>query len=110
MYWQASVGESSLPQPDFQLLFESAPGAYLVLTPVLLIVAVSDAYLWASMTKLDEILERYLLDAISDRRSDHMATDIPNICVSGSPSTRMTKQRRSAHGQPRSSERRDTHG
>jgi hypothetical protein len=35
----------SLPTPDFQALFESAPGSYLVLTPDFTIVAVTDAYL-----------------------------------------------------------------
>ena len=40
-------------EPDFQALFESAPGLYLVLTPDLTIVAVSDAYLRATMTQLD---------------------------------------------------------
>jgi hypothetical protein len=32
------------PRPDFQALFESAPGLYLVLAPDLKIVAVSDSY------------------------------------------------------------------
>jgi hypothetical protein len=32
------------PQPNFQDLFESAPGACLVLTPQLIIAAVSDGY------------------------------------------------------------------
>ncbi len=36
--------------PDFRTLFESAPGLYIVLTPDLTIVAVSDAYLRATMT------------------------------------------------------------
>jgi len=49
MYGHASMTESStiLAQPDFRALFESAPGSYLVLTPALVIVAVSDAYLRA---------------------------------------------------------------
>jgi PAS domain-containing protein len=46
--------------PDFQALFESAPGLYLVLTPALTIVAVSDAYVKATMTKREEILCRRL--------------------------------------------------
>ncbi len=33
-----------MKQPDFRLLFEGAPGRYLVLTPDLKIVAVSEAY------------------------------------------------------------------
>jgi PAS domain-containing protein len=36
--------------PDFRALFESAPELYLVLTPALTIVAVSDAFLKATMT------------------------------------------------------------
>ena len=52
----------SQPPPDFQLLFQSAPGCYLVLTPDLTIIAVSDAYLRATMTKRDEILDRRLFD------------------------------------------------
>jgi len=35
-------------QPDFRLLFEGALGLYLVLTPDLKIVAVSEAYLRAT--------------------------------------------------------------
>jgi PAS domain-containing protein len=46
------------PSPDFQALFESAPGLYLVLTPDLMIVAVSNAYLKATMTEHEEILGR----------------------------------------------------
>ena len=47
-----------LPAPDFRTLFESAPGLYLVLTPHLTIVAASDAYLHATMTKRAEVLGR----------------------------------------------------
>ena len=39
---------ANLCQPDFQALFDSAPGSYLVLTPSLVMVAVIDAYLWAT--------------------------------------------------------------
>jgi len=52
----------STPAPDFQALFESAPGPYLVLTPALTIVAVSETYLKATMTKREEILGRNLFD------------------------------------------------
>ena len=47
-----------IPTPDFQALFESAPGLYLVLTPALTIVAVSEAYLKTTMTRREEILGR----------------------------------------------------
>jgi len=53
---------SPLPTPDFRALFESAPDPYLVLVPDLKIVAVSEAYLQATMTRREEILGRGLLD------------------------------------------------
>ena len=46
------------PAPDFRTLFESAQGLYLVLTSDLTIVAASDAYLHATMTKRAEVLGR----------------------------------------------------
>ena len=52
---------SSTPSPsmpDFRALFESAPGLYLVLTADFQIVAVSDAYLRATMTQREAILGR----------------------------------------------------
>jgi hypothetical protein len=42
------------PDPDFKLLFESAPGLYLVLNPDLTIVAVSEAYLAATLTRREK--------------------------------------------------------
>jgi PAS domain-containing protein len=44
--------------PDFRVLFESVPGLYLVLDPSLRIVAASDAYLRATLTRREEILGR----------------------------------------------------
>ena len=41
---------SEFPTPDFRVLFETAPSLCLVLAPDLRIVAVSDAYLQATMT------------------------------------------------------------
>ena len=59
-----------LPVPDFRVLFESSPGLYLVLTPDLHIVAVSDAYLRATMTRRDEILGRDIFDVFPDNPND----------------------------------------
>ena len=39
------------PTVDFKRVFEQAPGLYLILDPQLRIVAVSDAYLAATMTE-----------------------------------------------------------
>jgi PAS domain-containing protein len=54
----------------FKALFESAPGLFLVLTPQLRIVAVSDAYLLATKTKRDDILERGLFEVFPDNPDD----------------------------------------
>jgi len=71
-----------LPTPDFQALFESEPGLYLVLTPALTIVAVSAAYLKATMTKREEILGRGLFEVFPDNPDDPTATGIRNLKAS----------------------------
>jgi PAS domain S-box-containing protein len=63
-------------------LFESAPGLYLVLAPDLTIVAVSEAYLRATMTKRDEILGRRLFDVFPDNPDDPTATGTHNLRTS----------------------------
>jgi signal transduction histidine kinase len=50
------------PGPDFRLLFESAPGCYLVLTPDFTVVAVTEAYLVATSLARDHIVGRRLFD------------------------------------------------
>jgi len=47
---------AQINQPDFKKIFESAPGLYLILLPDLTIVAVSNSYANATMTKREEIL------------------------------------------------------
>jgi len=70
-----------LPQPDFRVLFESAPGLYLVLIPdpAFTIVAVSDGYLSATMTKREEILGRGLFDVFPDNPSDPNADGVRKL-------------------------------
>jgi signal transduction histidine kinase/CheY-like chemotaxis protein len=68
--------------PDFQLLFESAPGLYLVLTPELRIAAVSDNYLHATMTRRSEILGRPLFEVFPDNPDDPAATGVANLRAS----------------------------
>ena len=70
------------PAPDFQLLFESAPGLYLVLTPDLTIVAVSEAYLSATMTRREAILGRGIFDVFPDNPDDPSATGTSNLRTS----------------------------
>jgi len=68
--------------PDFRLLFESAPGLYVVLTPDLRIVAASDAYLRATMTSREAILGRELFEVFPDNPDDPAATGVANLRAS----------------------------
>ena len=54
------------PAPNFRAFIESAPGHYLVLTPDLVIVAVSDAYLQATKTRREDIMGRGLFDVFPE--------------------------------------------
>ena len=72
----------------FRALFESLPGLYIVLTPDLKIVAVSDAYLKATMTKREEILGRGLFDVFPDNPADPAADGVSNLRASKQPSLR----------------------
>lgn len=72
----------SSKEPDFHTLFESSPSLYLVLTIDLTIVAVSNAYLRATMTKREEILGRRLFDVFPDNPADSGATGTRNLRAS----------------------------
>jgi signal transduction histidine kinase/CheY-like chemotaxis protein len=65
--------------PDFRALFHAVPGLYLVLTPDFRIVAVSDAYLDATMTERNAILDRGIFDAFPDNPDDPAATGVRNL-------------------------------
>lgn len=67
---------------NFRAIFESAPGLFLVLKPDFTIVAVSEAYLQATMTKRDEILGRGLFDVFPDNPDDPHATGVRNLSAS----------------------------
>ncbi|HMC64672.1 MAG TPA: PAS domain-containing protein, partial [Gemmataceae bacterium] len=74
--------DNSRAAPDFRALFESAPGLYLVLDPDLRIVAASDAYLHATMTKQDEIVGRGIFEVVPDNPADEGATGVRNLSAS----------------------------
>ncbi len=57
-----------------QGLFESLPGLFLVLTPDLRIVAVSDAFLQATMTMRDGLIDREFFDVFPDNSDDPNST------------------------------------
>ena len=68
-----------IPTIDFKHLFESSPGLYLVLSPDLTIVAVSENYLKATMTERSSIIGRYLFDVFPDNPDDADATGVSNL-------------------------------
>ncbi|HEY6159635.1 MAG TPA: PAS domain S-box protein [Bacteroidia bacterium] len=67
---------------DYRALFESAHGLYLILHPDLTIVAVSDAYLIATMTKRELILGRRLFDVFPDNPDDPNADGVSRLRAS----------------------------
>ena len=69
----------SCSTPDFQVLFRSTPGLYLVLTPDLTIVEVTDAYLRATMTRREEIVGRGVFEVFPDNPDDSAATGERNL-------------------------------
>ncbi len=70
------------PQVDFQSVLEQGPGLYLILDPSLTIVAVSDAYLEATMTERAAIVGRGIFDAFPDNPDDAAATGVFNLRAS----------------------------
>jgi signal transduction histidine kinase len=70
---------------DFRTIFESAPSALLVLAadpPRFTIVAVSNAYLDATMTAREAILGRPVFDVFPDNPADPSATGAKNLSAS----------------------------
>lgn len=67
---------------DFRRVFESAPRACLVLNPHLRIVAVSDAYLRATMTTREAIVGRGIFEVFPDNPDDREATGERNLDAS----------------------------
>jgi len=67
---------------QFQTLFESAPGLYLVLKPDFTIIAVSNAYLEATMTQRDAIIGRGLFEVFPDNPDDPVADGVSNLRAS----------------------------
>jgi PAS domain S-box-containing protein len=82
---QAQDSSPRKSEPDFRALFEASPGLYLVLesdAPRYTIVAVSDAYARATMTKREEILGRGLFEVFPDNPNDPDATGVSNLAAS----------------------------
>lgn len=69
----------SANQVDFKQIFESSPGLYLVLNPKFDIVAVSDAYLKATLTQRANIIGKNLFEVFPDNPNDSTATGTTNL-------------------------------
>lgn len=67
---------------NFRLLFEAAPDPYLVLAPDLTIIAVSNAYLRATMTRREQILGRPLFEVFPDNPDDPATEGTRNLRAS----------------------------
>jgi PAS domain S-box-containing protein len=67
---ESASSSEAIAEPDFKLLFEQNPGLYLVLDPHLRIVAASDAYLQATLTRREDILGRHIFDVFPDNPDD----------------------------------------
>lgn len=70
---------------DFRALFEAVPGLYLVLaadSPKFTIIAVSNAYLQATMTQREEILGRGIFEVFPDNPNDPTASGVRNLQTS----------------------------
>ncbi len=67
---EAAIIELRSSRAQLASLFESLPGSYLVLTPDLIIVSVSDAYLKATLTTRAGIVGRKLFDVFPDNPDD----------------------------------------
>ncbi len=64
---------------DFRLLFQASPTLFLALTPELTIVAASDSYLRATMTRRADIVGRHLFEVFPDNPDDPAATGVLNL-------------------------------
>ncbi len=75
-------GPSPAQPLDFQLLFELIPGLYLVLKPDLTIVAASEAYLKATMTRRGSLIGRGLFEAFPGNPQDPQDDGARNLRAS----------------------------
>lgn len=67
---------------DFRRLFEGAPELYMVLSPSLRIVALSDAYCRATMIERSKAIGRHLFDVFPDNPGDPNADGVANLRAS----------------------------
>ncbi len=76
------MNTKAFTEPDFKVIFEQAPVLYIVLDPDLRILAASDAYLQATLTRREDIIGRHLFDVFPDNPDDPSADAIRNTRAS----------------------------
>ena len=76
------MGHEEYVEPNFKMIFEQAPGMFMVLDTELHIVAASDAYLQATLTRREEMLGRYVFDVFPDNPNDPTADSMQNSLAS----------------------------
>ncbi len=76
------MSRTSSNNVNFQALFESGPGLYLILQPNFTIVAASNAYLRATQRSREELLGKNIFDAFPDNPDDPDATGVKNLNAS----------------------------
>ncbi len=80
--WNNELDKRIKELSDFKAMFESAPGLYLILLPNLIIDAVSDEYLQATMTKRNEIVGKPLFEVFPENPDDPGTDGISNLRTS----------------------------
>lgn len=81
---ESAAGSARRPMPllDHEALFEALPGLFLILDTELRIVAVTNAYAAATMTRREEILGRGIFDVFPDNPGDPGADGTRNLRAS----------------------------
>lgn len=67
---------------DFRSVFEASPALHLLLNRDLIIVAVTEAYLNATMTKREQIIGKHIFNIFPDNPDDATATGVRNLHAS----------------------------
>lgn len=78
----AEEGPLALTALDFRSFFEAAPGLYLALDSALRILAVSNAYVQATLTRREDIVGRHIFDVFPDNPNDVRADGVRNLRAS----------------------------
>ena len=72
----------SRPEPDYRAIFDATPGPYLILSPDLVIVAMNEARLGATMSSREQLVGRPLFEMFPDNPDDPSADGVANLRAS----------------------------